>query len=248
MSANETAEAIIIVIKRILKWLLWSLIAVCALIAVAIGYTKVSEYINNRPVKVSKLNGISLGDKLTDASFKFGEFSELGNSKTHNGDQVEGFDINDSVPYATVSIYDTSSSEVLQKYYEQPSPDYIGVYWTNSGYHKQIIWVKEGIIEGVAFNCSEEDKQSPWLNDNVNGVHCGDSGEKIIDHMKDSIKVYCFKDNSLKFINDELKKYRIYVAEKYQVRYLMRRNLVDSIAIGSLKLSDATKSTIEDCK
>ncbi len=75
MSANETAEAIIIVIKRLAKWVFIGLLLIAFLIGLVIGYFQIEWYYKNRPQPVTSIKGISLGDKLSDALFKNPGFS-----------------------------------------------------------------------------------------------------------------------------------------------------------------------------
>ncbi len=75
MSANETAEAIIIVIKRLAKWAFIGLLLIAFFIGLIIGYFQIESYYKNRPQLVTSIKGISLGDKLSDALFKNPGFS-----------------------------------------------------------------------------------------------------------------------------------------------------------------------------
>ncbi len=74
MAAKETAEAILLVIKRLAKWAAWGLLGLVGIgtaIALAVsGYEKWQ----NRPQIVSSLKGIGIGDKWADVVFKQGEF------------------------------------------------------------------------------------------------------------------------------------------------------------------------------
>lgn len=70
MSSKETAEAILMVIKKIGKWLFFAVLAI-ALIGLAFyAYGKIEEYYKNRPKVVSSLVGIELGEKFQDFMFR----------------------------------------------------------------------------------------------------------------------------------------------------------------------------------
>ena len=81
MSANETAEAILIVIKRLAKWGAYGvlgIVGVGAFIAVSVwGYERYSKISIEqfRPQVVSSLKGIGIGDRWSDVVFRHGEFS-----------------------------------------------------------------------------------------------------------------------------------------------------------------------------
>jgi hypothetical protein len=70
MEQNKKAEAILIVIKRIAKWILLSALGLVALaLVVGLGIFIYQKW-ENRPKVVSELNGVSIGDKLNDVLFK----------------------------------------------------------------------------------------------------------------------------------------------------------------------------------
>ena len=77
MSAKETAEAILIVIKRIGKWLFIGVSIVLLLIASFIGYEKFSNYLDNRPTVHSELKGIKIGEKYSDFAFRNPGFVQI---------------------------------------------------------------------------------------------------------------------------------------------------------------------------
>ena len=70
MSATVAAEAMLIVIKRIGKWLLWSILILSVLIGSIVAYFNVQDYIDSRPRLITELKGIELGEKLSDVIFK----------------------------------------------------------------------------------------------------------------------------------------------------------------------------------
>jgi hypothetical protein len=81
MSANETAEVVLLVIKRLAKWLVIALIAALTLIAVFFfAWPELSRIYSERAKPVTELAGIKLGEKLSDTLFKNPGF-ELKESK-----------------------------------------------------------------------------------------------------------------------------------------------------------------------
>jgi len=62
MSTVETAEAMLIVLKRLGKWALWLVAGLFALWLVAFGGLKAKEYIDNRPHRATSYADINLGD------------------------------------------------------------------------------------------------------------------------------------------------------------------------------------------
>lgn len=71
MSANETAEAILLVIKRLAKWLVIALIAALTLVAVFVfAWPELKRIYSERAQPVTELAGIKLGEKLSDTLFR----------------------------------------------------------------------------------------------------------------------------------------------------------------------------------
>jgi len=74
MSAHETAEAILLVIKRIAKWLFFGALIVTGFIASLYGGKILQEEYENRPRLVTSIGNVTLGDKLTDVLFREPDF------------------------------------------------------------------------------------------------------------------------------------------------------------------------------
>jgi hypothetical protein len=70
MDSKEKAEVIIIVIKRIAKWILYALGATVLLALVLYGYLTYTSYISNKPKLITGINGIELGNKVSDVLFR----------------------------------------------------------------------------------------------------------------------------------------------------------------------------------
>jgi hypothetical protein len=70
MSANETAEAILIVIKRLAKWLLYGVLIIAFLIGVFIAFLEIQSHLKGQPKFVSSLKDLELDEKFSDVLFK----------------------------------------------------------------------------------------------------------------------------------------------------------------------------------
>lgn len=70
MSSKETAEAILLVIKKIGKWIFIAAMILLFLFLIFIGYSKVESYYQNRPQIVDKIKGIKLGERFDDFMFR----------------------------------------------------------------------------------------------------------------------------------------------------------------------------------
>lgn len=77
MSANETAEAILIVIRRLFKWGAIGLLGIGAVSTIAWAVMWGYGEWEGRPQLVTQLMGIGIGDKESDVVFKLGEFRQL---------------------------------------------------------------------------------------------------------------------------------------------------------------------------
>ncbi len=74
MSANEIAEAKLIVIKRLAKWFLYGVLLLAVLIGSVIGFLIFQNHLESRPKFISKLKNLELGEKLSDVLFKMPGF------------------------------------------------------------------------------------------------------------------------------------------------------------------------------
>lgn len=70
MKNNETAEAILIVLKTIGKWFMIAALALLATLLIIYVYVKIDDYIASRPRVVNELLNIKLEEKLNDVLFK----------------------------------------------------------------------------------------------------------------------------------------------------------------------------------
>jgi hypothetical protein len=75
MSANETAEAILIVLKKIGKWLAVAVAALLLIYLAFYAYVKIEDHYENRPKLITSLNGIELGERFQDFMFRNAGFA-----------------------------------------------------------------------------------------------------------------------------------------------------------------------------
>jgi hypothetical protein len=74
MSAHETAEAILLVIKRIAKWLFFGALAIAAIVASLFGGRLLLDEYEARPQLVTSIGNVALGDRLADVLFREPDF------------------------------------------------------------------------------------------------------------------------------------------------------------------------------
>ena len=70
MKNNETAEAILLVLKTIGKWFVIAMLVLLAIFLVIYVYVKIDDYIASRPRVVSEFLNIKLEEKLNDVLFR----------------------------------------------------------------------------------------------------------------------------------------------------------------------------------
>lgn len=76
MSAHETAEAILLVVKRIAKWLFFGALLVMAVIVSLYGGKILRDKYEDRPGLVTSIGNVTVGDKLTDVLFREPDFKQ----------------------------------------------------------------------------------------------------------------------------------------------------------------------------
>lgn len=70
MKNNETAEAILLVLKTIGKWIAIAVLVLLAILSVIFIYVKIDDYIASRPRVVSEFLNIKLEEKINDVLFR----------------------------------------------------------------------------------------------------------------------------------------------------------------------------------
>ncbi len=88
MSANERAEAVLIVIKRLGMWSLYGVLISATLLGLLLAYWAADNYWESRPRLIQELEGIKIGESLGDVQFKISDLkrseSEANEAGTEN--------------------------------------------------------------------------------------------------------------------------------------------------------------------
>lgn len=138
MSSNQTAEAFIIVLKRLGKWFFFVLLMIFLLIFSYIAYEKINQHIDDKPKVINEIKDIKLGEKFSDFMFKNPGFSlenntskKIANEKIYrNSDKTIDVEFNgeliteitylckESIEYTSVNgvFCNGLGDAVLQKY------------------------------------------------------------------------------------------------------------------------------------
>lgn len=72
MSASETAEAFLIVVKRLAKWALWALLTIALLLGLVLGGVWLKDKWDNRPYPLTKYANVALGDSREQVRYALG--------------------------------------------------------------------------------------------------------------------------------------------------------------------------------
>lgn len=89
MNANELAEAILIVIRKIGKWVSVAALISLILFSSFLGYVYIDSYYQSRPKLIKKLDGAVLGETLSDFIFKNPGFSVEKSDEKPSSDENE---------------------------------------------------------------------------------------------------------------------------------------------------------------
>lgn len=88
MSKNESAEAVIIVLKRVGRWIIFASLSIVAVLLLVFSYDRINYYFENRPKLVNQIKGVVIGEKFSDFMFKNPNYSEAKESpKIGNGEK-----------------------------------------------------------------------------------------------------------------------------------------------------------------
>lgn len=80
--------------------------------------------------------------------------------------------------------------------------------------------VRGGRITSIWHDCKTSDNRTDYTT--VNGIQCGDLGNKIMETLGDNLRVLCTRDK----VQDIAKLFRAYDVPKYGTRYLLVLNQV----------------------
>lgn len=239
MSAHETAEAILLVIKRIAKWLFFGALIVMAVIAALYGGKILLEEYEDRPRLVTSIGNVTLGDKLNDVLFREPDFKQdidyEALAKQYGGVQVtpakppdwSKFSAEDikairegdlrRVSDAGLNLLIAAASKSegtvspLDGKVENKSISY------TSKSSSRAIQIRDGRVTSIGYPCNERSDYT-----SVGGIQCGASGEVVFDRFKNAVKVQCFRDKS----DPYHARFRVYDIERFGVRYLLESNRV----------------------
>ncbi len=139
MSSKETAEVILIVFKKIGKWILIFILFISLALSLFIAYDKLNQYFKNRPEIVSQLKEIKLGDKFSDLMFKNPGFVRVENDEIAKFNEEYYENKNTSL---TVTIKDKLVSQV--NYICKESSEYTSINGISCGSSGDLILEKYG--------------------------------------------------------------------------------------------------------
>jgi len=72
VSANEQAEAFLIVVKRLLKWMGFAALVIAALVAAVLGYEEYERYVRDKPRLLTEYAEVKLGDSADQVRYVLG--------------------------------------------------------------------------------------------------------------------------------------------------------------------------------
>lgn len=121
MSAKETAEAILIVLKKIGKWILILVLIVSFLVSLFIAYVKLNEYLENRPKVINQLKDINLGEKFSDFMFKNPGFIQIKDVENSEANEENYENKNSSLTVAFIDKLVTQVTYICKSSYEYTS-------------------------------------------------------------------------------------------------------------------------------
>lgn len=199
MSAHETAEAILLVIKRIAKWLFFGVLLITAVIASLYGGKILLDKYEDRPRLVTSIGNVTLGDKLSDVLFRQPDFKQ---------------DIDYEAlakQYGGVAA-DSSKPRDWSKF---SAEDIKALYRSNNS--SRLIAIEGGHVERIGYSCNERSDYT-----SIGGIECGASGEVIFNRFKNAVKVQCLRDKS----DPDHFRYRAYDVANFGVRYVLESNRV----------------------
>jgi hypothetical protein len=90
MSANETAEAILIVIKRLLKWVAIAALLVMVVLGTVLGYDHYEQYQRKKPRLATEYAGVKLGETRQQLLYALGEPVQIELSDMPRQEHVAG--------------------------------------------------------------------------------------------------------------------------------------------------------------
>ncbi|MFC1567823.1 hypothetical protein ACFL3K_01295 [Pseudomonadota bacterium] len=192
-----------------------------ALGLIVAGVVFLNEIYEKQPQVITTLKGIQLGEKLQDVIFKHGKPDresvqyarllgiELKHSKKDKGSQ-EYKELNDQYTNAKKEAEEALAGKEDGRY------AYTDKY---TGFK-----IKNGKVEWVSYSCKSDDVDYTSLN----GIRCGDKGNKIFNEFGSNVRVLCSAHK--KDFSDLM---RAYDVVEYGTRYVLVRNSVVMLTIAA---------------
>lgn len=229
MSAQETAEAILIVIKRIAKWLIFVALLIAAIIASLFGGKLLLDEYEARPQLVTSIGNVALGDRLADILFREPDFVQETDyealAKKYGGVTTfpaatdrQAFDPDSFLAESRLRFRDFSAflssdgddSSVSRRAYE-------------SKFSSR--WVKindAGQVVRIGYICRDGSQRME-----IGGVPCEARGEHILSRFEGTVKVQCIRDKS----DPNHIRYRVYDVERFGIRFHLVSNRAAALEI-----------------
>lgn len=129
MSVTQSAEAVLIVIKRLGKWALWLIAALAILGCLIAGGVWAWEYIANRPHAATRYADLNLGDPQKEVLYAFGPppffidptpVKDDGNVFSAFGRVVDSKDINETLTYNDSTVWMYSDKPRIELSFDKP--------------------------------------------------------------------------------------------------------------------------------
>jgi hypothetical protein len=246
MSAQETAEAILIVIKRIAKWLLFGALLIASIIASLFGGKLLLDEYESRPRLVTSIGNIALGDRLVDVLFRepdfFQEIDYEALAKKYGG--VTTVPAGTDPPAFDFKSYLAESAIRFREVSAFLSPDGDDPSVSRLAYESKVSsrWIKisdAGQVVRIGYICRDRSQRME-----IGGVPCEARGEHILSRFEGAVKVQCIRDKS----DPNHIRYRVYDVERFGIRFHLASNRVAAFEImAPSTLARATGAKWAEC-
>lgn len=166
MSASETAEAILIVIRRLGKWILWLVAGIFTLLLLALGWMEGKKYIDNKPYRATMYAGMNIGDPQNKVLYTLGPPPQFINPAPQ---------VNDENPFSQFDqIIDSNNPEEKSTYLDSKE-------WLYTEGSKRIDVAFDalgGRVKSIACYSNSYYSCPPLF-----GIHDGSSEEEVLSHL-----------------------------------------------------------------
>lgn len=166
MTASESAEAFLIVIKRVGKWMLLLIVGVAILVFGSLGWLEFNDYLEKRPFKATKYADVSLGSSYDEVIYILGPPPHFLSPKA-------------SIKYSNLAssddpVVETENSTEKSNYSESSE-------WLYTENLKRIdiaLDAPKGRVKSIA--CYSE---SAYFCPGIYGIHDGSSEDDVLSHL-----------------------------------------------------------------